>query len=102
MYRYSAKLAEYRFLYLYLNIFATIEAGKILSVIDIAELVANNASIADGCIYVGVRVAKYPRIDTTGCDKANSKSGNLQFLRFAASRKSLSFNYSSCIFMLNG
>ena len=64
MYRYSAKLAEYRFLYLYLNIFATIEAVKILAVIDISKLVANYAGIADCCINIGVRVPENPHIDT--------------------------------------
>ena len=43
---------------------SAIEAAEILSVIDITELVADNASFSDCCIYVGVRVAKYPRIDT--------------------------------------
>ena len=51
-------------LLLYLNKPPAIEAGKILTVVDIAKLVANNAGIADCSIYVGVRVSKYPRIDT--------------------------------------
>ena len=42
-----------------------IETSEILAVIDISKLVADNAGIADCCIYVGVRVPKYPRIDTT-------------------------------------
>ena len=69
MYRYSAKLAEYRFLYLHLNIFAAIEAAEILSIVNISKLVANDAGIADCCIYIGVRVSENPRIDTAVGDK---------------------------------
>ena len=56
-------LAESLFI-LHLNKLPAIEAGKILTVVDIAELVANNASIVDCCIYIGVQVVEYPRINT--------------------------------------
>ena len=48
----------------HLNKLPAIETGKILSVVNIAELVTNDAGIADCCIYVGVRVPENPRIDT--------------------------------------
>ena len=51
-------------LFLHLNKLPAIETVKILAVIDISKLVANNAGITDCCIYVGMRVSKYPRIDT--------------------------------------
>ena len=51
-------------LLLYLNKLSAIEATEILAVIDISELVADNASIADCSIYVGVRVPENPRINT--------------------------------------
>ena len=56
-------------LYLHLNKLPTIEAVKILAVIDISKLVANYTGIADYCINVGVRVSKNPRIDTAVCDE---------------------------------
>ena len=56
-------LAESLFI-LHLNKLFAIEATEILTIVNIAELVADNASIANCCIYVGVRVSKYPRIDT--------------------------------------
>ena len=56
-------------LYLHLNKRPTIEAVKSLTIVNISKLIANNASIADCCIYVGVRVSKYPRIDTAVCDE---------------------------------
>ena len=43
---------------------SAIEATEVLSVVNISKLVANNASIADCCIYIGVRVPEYPHIDT--------------------------------------
>ena len=98
MYRYSANCRVSVFIPISQHI-CYHQTYNILTIGYIAKLIANNAGIADCCIYVGMRVAKYPRIDTTGCNEAISKSGNLQFLRFAASRKSLSFNYSSCIFL---
>ena len=52
------------FLCLHFNILPAIKAAEILAVVDIAKLVADNTGIADCCIYVGVRVSKYPRIDT--------------------------------------
>ena len=55
--RFSAKS-------LHFNKLPAIEATKVLTIIDITELIANNAGITDGCIYVGVRVSKNPRIDT--------------------------------------
>ena len=51
-------------LFLHLYKLPAVKTTEVLSVIDIAELVADNTGIADGCIYVGVRVAEYPRIDT--------------------------------------
>ena len=56
-------LAESLFI-LHLNNLPAIEATEILMVIDIAELVINDAGIADCCIYVGVRVPENPRINT--------------------------------------
>ena len=61
-------LAESLFI-LHLNKLLAIEAAEILSIVYIAELVADNAGVADCSIYVGVRVAKYPRIDTAVGDK---------------------------------
>ena len=49
---------------LHFNILSAIEAVKILTIVNITKLVADNAGIADGCINIGVRVPKYPRIDT--------------------------------------
>ena len=51
-------------LFLHLYKLPAVKTTEVLSAVNIAELVTNNASIADCCIYVGVRVAKYPRIDT--------------------------------------
>ena len=56
-------LAESLFI-LHLNKLPAIEADKILTIVDIAELVADNASVADCCINIGVRVSENPRIDT--------------------------------------
>ena len=56
-------LAESLFI-LHLNKLPAIEATEILTVIDISELVAENARIADGCIYVGLQVSQNPRINT--------------------------------------
>ena len=51
-------------LFLHLYKLPAIETTEIFTVIDIAKLIANNASVADCCIYVGVRVSENPRIDT--------------------------------------
>ena len=51
-------------LILHLNKLSAIEATEVLSVVNIAKLVANYAGIADCCINIGVRVSKNPRIDT--------------------------------------
>lgn len=56
-------------LLLYLNKPPAIEASEVLTVVDIAKLVADNAGIADCCIYIGVRVPENPRIDTAIGDK---------------------------------
>ena len=50
--------------FLHLYKLPAIETAEVLSVVNIAELVTNDAGIADCCINVGVRVSKYPRIDT--------------------------------------
>ncbi len=51
-------------LFLHLNKPLAIEATEVLSVVNIAELVTNDAGIADCCINVGVRVPENPRINT--------------------------------------
>ena len=56
-------LAESLFI-LHLNKLPAIEAGEVLTIVNITEQVADNASIADCNIYVGVRVSKNPRINT--------------------------------------
>ena len=56
-------LAESLFI-LHLNKLPAIEATKILTIVNISKLVANDAGIADCCIYIGVRVSENPRIDT--------------------------------------
>ena len=56
-------LAESLFI-LHLNKLSAIEAGKVLTIVNITELVANDSGIADCCINVGVRVSENPRIDT--------------------------------------
>ena len=56
-------LAEALFI-LHLNKLPAIETTEIFTVIDISKLVADNASVADCCIYVGVRVPENPCIDT--------------------------------------
>ena len=40
-----------------------------LIVINIAKLIADKACIPDCCVYDGVRVSKYPRIDTAVYDE---------------------------------
>ena len=55
--------------FLHLYKLPAIEATEILTVIDIAKLVADNTGIADCCIYVGVRVPENPRIDTAVSNK---------------------------------
>ena len=50
--------------FLHLYKLPAVKTTEVLSVVNIAKLIANNASVADCCIYVGVRVPKYPRIDT--------------------------------------
>lgn len=49
---------------LHFNILPAIEAGEVLSVVNITELVADNTGIADYRINVGVRVPENPRINT--------------------------------------
>ena len=49
---------------LHLNKLTAIEATEVLTIVNITELVANNACIPDCCIYVGVRVPENPRINT--------------------------------------
>ena len=51
-------------LLLHLNKLPAIEAGKVLTIVNITELVANDSGIADCCINVSVRVSENPRIDT--------------------------------------
>ena len=48
----------------HLKTLSAIEAGEVLSVVNITEVVADNASVADCCINVGVRVPENPRINT--------------------------------------
>ena len=69
---------------LHLNKVSAIEAGKILTIVNIAELVTYNTGIADGRIYVGVRVSEYPRIDTAvGNEVAQLRcEGTIQWATF--------------------
>ena len=60
-------LAESLFI-LHLNKLPAIETAEILTIVDIAELVADDAGIADCCINIGVRVSENPRIDTAISD----------------------------------
>ena len=59
----NVTLAESLFI-LHLYNLPAIEASEVLTIIDITELVADNAGVADCCINVSVRVSKNPRIDT--------------------------------------
>ena len=51
-------------LFLHLYKLPAVKTTEVLSVVNMAELVTNDAGIADCCIYVGVRVPENPCIDT--------------------------------------
>ena len=64
-------------LFLHLYKLSTVKTTEDLSVVNIAELIADNAGVADGYIYVGVRVSEYPHIDTAVSSPVLSDFANL-------------------------